>query len=132
MCFIQHCSTCRPSDSTVSEDAGIEPRTLATSALAVKRSSHSAISHPQVGYISSTARLYHIRLSDYHYNFFLLLNYRKIEYRNGEFKRNYRTIVYRIKASIYRIIRYRTQKKLSVAHLCKQVIERGVAATSTI
>jgi hypothetical protein len=27
MCFIQHCFICRPSDSTVSEDAGIEPRT---------------------------------------------------------------------------------------------------------
>jgi hypothetical protein len=31
---IQHCFICRPSDSTVSEDAGIEPRTVATSALA--------------------------------------------------------------------------------------------------
>ncbi len=27
--FIQHCFICRPSDSTVSKDAGIEPRTLA-------------------------------------------------------------------------------------------------------
>jgi hypothetical protein len=33
--FIQHC----PSNSTVSEDAGIEPRTVATKALDVKRSS---------------------------------------------------------------------------------------------
>ncbi len=38
---------CRPSDSTVSEDAGIEPRTVATMALAVRRSHHSARSHPQ-------------------------------------------------------------------------------------
>jgi hypothetical protein len=30
--FIQHCFICRPSDSTVSEDAGIKPRTYATSA----------------------------------------------------------------------------------------------------
>ncbi len=37
---IQHCFICRPSDSTVSEDAGIEPRTVATSALAVRRSNH--------------------------------------------------------------------------------------------
>jgi hypothetical protein len=37
---------CRPSDSTVSEDAGIEHRTVATLALAVSRSSHSATSHP--------------------------------------------------------------------------------------
>ncbi len=46
MYFIQHCFICRPSDSTVSEDAGIEPRTVATAALAVRRSSHSATSHP--------------------------------------------------------------------------------------
>jgi hypothetical protein len=40
-CFmycIQHCFICRPSDSTVSEDAGIESRTVATSTLAVRRS----------------------------------------------------------------------------------------------
>jgi hypothetical protein len=30
MYVIQHCFFCRPSDSTVSEDAGIEPRTVAT------------------------------------------------------------------------------------------------------
>ncbi len=34
------------SDSTVSEDAGIERRTVATTALAVWRSNHSARSHP--------------------------------------------------------------------------------------
>jgi hypothetical protein len=34
---IKHCFICRPSDSTVSEDAGIEPRTVATTALAVRR-----------------------------------------------------------------------------------------------
>jgi hypothetical protein len=27
---IQHCFNCRPSDSTVLEDAGIEPRTVST------------------------------------------------------------------------------------------------------
>jgi hypothetical protein len=43
---IQHCFICRPSDSTVSEDAGIEPRTVATTTLAVRRSNHSARSHP--------------------------------------------------------------------------------------
>jgi hypothetical protein len=32
---IQHCFICRPSDSTVPTDAGIEPRTVATGALAV-------------------------------------------------------------------------------------------------
>ena len=32
---IQHCFICRPSDSTVSEDARIVPRTVATTALSV-------------------------------------------------------------------------------------------------
>jgi hypothetical protein len=45
MYYVQHCFICRPSDSTVSEDAGIESSTVATSALAVRRSSHSATSH---------------------------------------------------------------------------------------
>ncbi len=44
---IQHCFICRPSDSTVSEDAGIELRTFATTALAVRRSKQSARSHQQ-------------------------------------------------------------------------------------
>ncbi len=45
MYYIQHCFICRLSDSTVSEDAGIEPRTVATLALAIRRSNHSARSH---------------------------------------------------------------------------------------
>jgi hypothetical protein len=36
----QHCFICRPSDSTVLTDAGIEPRTVATDVLAVRRSNH--------------------------------------------------------------------------------------------
>ncbi len=36
-----------PSDSTVLTDAGIEPRTVATGALAVSRSNHLARSHPE-------------------------------------------------------------------------------------
>ncbi len=44
--IIQHCFICRPSDSTVPTDAGIEPRTVATGALAVRRSNHKAKSHP--------------------------------------------------------------------------------------
>ncbi len=43
---IQYCFICRPSDSTVSEDAGIEPRTVATTALAVRSFNHSARSNP--------------------------------------------------------------------------------------
>ncbi len=38
-------SSAAPQDSTASEDAGIEPRTVATSALAGRRSNHSAIFH---------------------------------------------------------------------------------------
>jgi hypothetical protein len=47
MYFIQHRFICRPSDSIVSEDVGIEPRTVATLALAITCSNHSARSHPQ-------------------------------------------------------------------------------------
>jgi len=44
----QHCLICCPSDSTVSEDSGIKPRTVAsvTTALAVRCSNHSARTHP--------------------------------------------------------------------------------------
>ncbi len=37
---IQHFFICHPSDSTVPTAAGIEPRTVATGALAVRRSNH--------------------------------------------------------------------------------------------
>jgi hypothetical protein len=46
MYVIQHCFICRPSDSTVSEDARIEPWTVATLALTARRSNHSDRSHP--------------------------------------------------------------------------------------
>ncbi len=42
--LVQYCFIWRPSDSTVSEDVGIEPRIVATSALTVRRSSYSATS----------------------------------------------------------------------------------------
>jgi hypothetical protein len=45
MNVIQLCFICRPSDSKVSEDAGIEPRTVATFAWTARRSKHSARSH---------------------------------------------------------------------------------------
>jgi hypothetical protein len=51
MNVIQHCFIFRPSDSTVSEDPGIEPRTTATLALTVRRSNYSARSHPHFIYI---------------------------------------------------------------------------------
>ncbi len=46
--WFQHCCICRPSDFTVSEYAGIEPRTVATSALTVRRSNHTARFHAHV------------------------------------------------------------------------------------
>ncbi len=58
---IQHCFICRPSDSTVPTDAEIKSRTVATCALAVRRSNHQARSHPQLGQISSATRLDLIR-----------------------------------------------------------------------
>jgi hypothetical protein len=47
MYVIQHCFMCRPSDSTVSDDAGIEPRSVATLGLTARRSYHSARSNTQ-------------------------------------------------------------------------------------
>jgi hypothetical protein len=47
---IKHCCICRP---TVSEDAGIEPRTVATTTLTVRRSNHFARSYPQQDILSS-------------------------------------------------------------------------------
>ncbi len=49
---IQHCFICHLSDSKVSPvstDAGIEPRTVVSTAWAVRRSNRSARSHPQLG-----------------------------------------------------------------------------------
>jgi hypothetical protein len=45
--LIQHCFIFCPSDSTMSEDAGIEPKTIVTSALAFRSSIYSARSHLQ-------------------------------------------------------------------------------------
>jgi hypothetical protein len=61
---IQHCFICRPSDSTVSEDAGIEHRTVATTALAVRRPNHSARYHPP----KTRLDLIHTRLDLIHKN----------------------------------------------------------------
>ena len=74
MYFIQHCFICRPSDSTVSEDAGIEPRTVATSALAVRRSSHSATSHPHsaTSHLPFRLHLIHTRLHLIHFRLHLI------------------------------------------------------------
>ncbi len=65
MYFIQLCFICRPEDSSVLEDAGIEPRTIETLVLEVRRSNHLARSYPQ-GQISSTTRLDLIHKARYH------------------------------------------------------------------
>jgi hypothetical protein len=44
--FSQHFFICGPLYSTVTEDRGIEPRTVATLALEVRLSNHSTKSHP--------------------------------------------------------------------------------------
>jgi hypothetical protein len=71
MYVIQDCFICRPSDSTVSEDAGIESGTVATLALAVKRSNRDELDliytrlyliHTQVDLIHSRLDLIHNRL----------------------------------------------------------------------
>jgi hypothetical protein len=55
---------------------------------------------------------YTIGLSDYGYRIVIFFRYRTIGISNVlENSRNYRTIIYRIKASIYQTIGYRTQKK---------------------
>jgi hypothetical protein len=54
----QHCFICRLSDSVVSEDAGIEPRTVATSVLAVRRSNHSARSQVCIILLQYTRSLF--------------------------------------------------------------------------
>jgi hypothetical protein len=46
MHVIQHCFIFRSSDSTVSDDAGIEPRTVASLALTTRRSDHFARGDP--------------------------------------------------------------------------------------
>ncbi len=45
--YVQHFFICRPSDSTVSEDAGIECRNVRTLALTARRFKHWARSHKQ-------------------------------------------------------------------------------------
>ncbi len=57
---IQHCFICRPSDSIVSKDAGIEPRKVATTALAVRRPNHSARTQPLTRLDLIHTRLDHI------------------------------------------------------------------------
>ncbi len=49
MDFIQQCFICRPSDSTMSEDAGIEPITVATFSLLLHCKKKFAVFPSQAG-----------------------------------------------------------------------------------
>jgi hypothetical protein len=60
--YIQHSFICRPSDSTVATDAWIEPRTVATSALAVRHPNHEARSDPEKARTHSS---YHLCLKNW-------------------------------------------------------------------
>ncbi len=67
LCGIIHrCIICRPSDSTLSENAGIGPRTVATLALTARRSNHSARSQPLLDLIHTRLDLIHTRLDLIH------------------------------------------------------------------
>ncbi len=119
MYFIQHWFICRPSDSTVSEDTEIEPRTVATSSLAVRRSSHSATSHllsrsSTVGYISST-----------------------IDYISSSYIYTWTKIRFR-KITLLRSVYKRKDKTFMVDHIVQQLsqihfssVENGTAAAKT-
>ncbi len=68
MYVLQHCFIFRPSDCTASEDAEIEPRIVATSALALRRYNDSAKSlHIRLDLIHSRLdlNLIHSRLDLY-------------------------------------------------------------------
>jgi hypothetical protein len=75
MYFIQHCFIFRLSDSTVSEYAGIVPRTVSTMALAIRRSNNSAqisstyrldLIHTELNLIHSPLDIIHPRLDFIH------------------------------------------------------------------
>ncbi len=62
MFVFQHCLICRPSDSTVSENARIDSRTVATLALTARRSNHSARSNPHYIFMRKSVKIGYSRL----------------------------------------------------------------------
>jgi hypothetical protein len=83
MYFIQDCFIFRPSDSTVSEDAGIKSRTVETSALAVRRSITTRLHlihtrlhliHTRLHLIQTGLHLIHTRLHLIHSRLHLIHN----------------------------------------------------------
>jgi hypothetical protein len=59
---IQHCLICRPLDSIVSEKARIEPRTVATTALALALTTRLDLIHTRLDLIHTMLDLIHTRL----------------------------------------------------------------------
>jgi hypothetical protein len=93
---IQYCFIYRPSDSTVSEDAGIEPRTVATLALTARRSNHLARSHPLI-----LAHLYNLAVKDILQTFLLNMAFIK----NAEVCVIFPPISYFMTTIVYKSIR---------------------------
>ena len=63
---IQHCFICRPSESSVSEDAWIEPRTVATTALAVALTTRIDLIQTRLDRIHTRLDLIYTRLDLIH------------------------------------------------------------------
>ncbi len=105
---IQHCFICRPSDSTVPTDAGIEPRTVATGALAVRRSNHQARSHPPLGQISSALGqislqcIEQVRIFNLSTNFFSKLDKLENRYSTVQLWTTFYRLFFLDRLSIYR------------------------------
>jgi hypothetical protein len=70
MYVIRHGFICRSADSTASEDAGIEPKTAATSALEVRHSNHLAIDLLKLIRKFVNADVNSQKSSRYYYSFF--------------------------------------------------------------
>ncbi len=97
MYVIQHCFICRPSDSTVSENAGFEPRTVETLVLTARRSNLSARSHPH------QLDLIH-KFSKCHDKYFCCLTmsqevFSSVQNLNKPVENFYKSIMYRIKSA---------------------------------
>ncbi len=75
---IQHCFICRHSDSTVPEDVGIEPRTVATTTLAVRRSNQTTrldLVHIRLDIIHKRLDLIHTRQDLIHIHPLIILHF---------------------------------------------------------
>ncbi len=90
MYYIQHCCICRPAKLTVSGDAGIKPRTVATLALAVRQLSDALTTRPDLTHIWD---LFFSNLDVTFFVYFLAFN--------PSFKKNVGTILYCFLARLF-------------------------------